>query len=59
MYIKLVALIIYLSSCFLLKAKETIVYDSQDNKSSTQATAYSKTHQCSLRYLAYRDIPFF
>jgi ubiquinone/menaquinone biosynthesis C-methylase UbiE len=32
-------------------------YHSESNKSATEASLYSKTHQSTHRYLAYRDIP--
>lgn len=37
--------------------KKTIIYSSGKNKSDLQADHYSKTHESSYRYLAYRDIP--
>jgi len=32
-------------------------YESQNEKTAEQAAAYLKTHECSLRYLIFRDIP--
>jgi SAM-dependent methyltransferase len=38
---------------------ETVAYYSEMDKSDTQAFCYSKTHDSTHRYLAYRDIPSF
>ena len=35
----------------------TVVYHSEKEKSTHEAKHYSKTHESSYRYLAYRDIP--
>ncbi len=45
--------------CSQVKADETTVYHSQDDKSKEQAAGYCKTNQSLSRYLAYRDIPSF
>ena len=42
-----------------LMASDYISYDSQTNKTDMQAVAYESTHDSPLRYLAYRDIPYF
>lgn len=63
MQIKLILFIFsfaFILTCFSdVEASEKMIYHSENDKSIEQAIGYFKTNQSLIRYLAYRDIPFF